>query len=92
MKPISSTQFKFSSLSQWSIWQFLVELPLHVQEPQNKNGHIARYERKLIVPGIIGLAQLATPGQVNDLKLMKIAKFWLESYINKVLQWVIPEN
>ena len=72
--------FSFPSQLQWSTWPFLVEYPLDALGPENKNEHIACYERKRMTLDFTGFAQLVTPGQVIDLKLMKVAKF-LESYI-----------
>ena len=67
--------FSFSSQLQWRIWAFLVEWPLDVLEPQNKDD-IGHNERKQMVLGLTGFAQLLNPGQVIDLRLMKITKFF----------------
>ena len=63
------------------MWPFLVERPLDALQPQNKNENIVYYERKRMVLGFMGFAQLLTPGQVIDLRLMKIVKFCLEGHI-----------
>ena len=84
--------FSFPSQLQWSTWPFLVEYPLDALEPQNKNGHIACYERKRMTLDFTGFAQLVTPGQVTDLKLTKITKYCLKGHIKTVLQLVTTED
>ena len=64
MKTIVELSFRFSRLSQWSIWPFLVEWPLDALESQNKNKHIAHYERKRMILGCMGFA-LLTPTTKN---------------------------
>ena len=66
--------------------------PLDAPEPQNKNEHIARYEKKRMVLGFTGFAQLVTPGQVTDLKWTKVTKFCLGRPHQKVLQLGTTEN
>ena len=58
-----------------------LEQHLAALELQNKNLYIASYERKQMVLGFMGFAQLMTPGRVIDVKLTKIAIFW-EGHIN----------
>ena len=53
------------------------------QSLKNKNKHIVHYERKRMVFGFMGFAQLGTPGQIIDLKLRKILKFSLEGHVKK---------
>ena len=71
----------FSSLSEWSIWPFLVEWSLDALEHQNKNEHIFHYEGKQMLLSFMGFEQLVTPGRVIDHKLTKITKFCLEGYM-----------
>ena len=81
-----------------SILSILVEWPLDVLEPQNKNEHIAHYERKRMAPGFTGFALLVTPGQVIDLKWIiwvcgsDFDEAFLEGHIKKVLQLGTPEK
>ena len=86
-KPISSTQiqFFFFSQSQWGFWPLLVEWPLDVLEPQNKNEDIAHYERKQIVLSLTGFVQQLNPGRVIDLRLTKIVNFLFGWTHQKVL-------
>ena len=80
--PSVALNFSFSSQSQWSIWPILVEWPLDELELRNKKENVARNDRRRMVLGFKGSAQLLTPGQVKKFaKMTKIVNFILEAVV-----------